>query len=1217
MGEHRVIPQEAVDMLQSDPSMANTFDGVWGEGASKRVLGGTSGDQADLSQSQIEKDQTLAGKVWDSTVGAVVYGAQEAVNETFNSVGDLTAYGNEKFTELTGIEDIYLGFYEGEDGGFEVGFRSREEVEAAGEEVFDPGNINLELKDQPTTLTGNLVGGVSQFVVGMYGFGKITKLKGIKGAFVNGALADALVFNPKDQNITAMVESFGVDTGTFGDLMATNPDDPNWQNRLRNAAEGAAIGGLVEMIGYAVRAKKLKNAGRLGESADATASAVRASREVEKEIAGEVENLKLNAMESVNTGNALDDIKLADMSANTGPRSVKPDASSDPTVTPRNDPDQGQLDLGISKEPESVTYWDSKNAIRLTPNELEKIRMYSALAKDVDPAKLAKGLAITRPGSIKKWEDQLANIAATRDAISEVWKRTPGNSVERWSATKAKAGTAIRELAQLTGENPEEVIKRFNAGFAKKEDLAAEIVARSSYVKAIMRETDEMSEAIAKGEFDKRRWPGYNDLEHLKLDYQYKMSLAAATARENNAARASVGRALNAMKIDKSGDATLKRMMSDPAFQGNIEAMAKSHAVARTTGEPVLSSVDKALSSAGDFLHRVNTYRINALLSGPGTQEVNFVSNLLNTVAIPTQQLIGGAISRDARQMRHAVRTFRGMVASIPDGIEAALRAWDMEDAVLDPWNQKLEFDAVGSQNPITGIKGADVTMRLPSRLLLTMDEFFKQSAYRGRVLADADEMAMKAGLKGAEKAKFMKGYFADSFGVNGEAIRGDAKLQSQRMTFTEALEPGSFGASIQSLAAKYPLARFVAPFVRTPVNILSTAYQHVPVLGQLSRRYRDDIAAGGTRRAQARGKQAIGTMLVMYSMTEVSQGNITGSGPSDPRLRSVWLKNNRPYSVRIEQEDGSVRWVSYARFEPMSQLLAITADVAEITQNKYGENEARGMGGVVGAILMATAENSVNKTFTQGIHEFMKILSDNDPGARERALNSMIASFVPNVANQTNGDMAYREARTLLDNLWVRGPDYEAIDPKRDVLGEVVYRPLPKYDPLSLMVKDAVEVDPVMEELARIGQQAQTMMGQPSKMISAPQEPGGRLDLSKVPYEEGQSLYDAWLERTGTIKLGGKTLREAIKHQMGLRSYKRLLDGAEGMTEGTKVGVIGDLISSYRKAARNDIPEMVEIRREAKMGKRDLLIEHRGNINDSLFPKSTEDIERSLFEFE
>lgn len=1203
MSEIREIPEEAISGLKKNPQFATQFNEVWGPGAAESVLGSTRADPSVVNKSTPtdgpERDLTLGGKVFDASVKAVAYGAQESANETVDTFESFNTWFGQKMDQI-GLPS-YLGVYENEDGETEFGFRYYRDVVEAGDDFafFGKGDVKddgfeINLIDRPQTTTGQIVGGISQFVTGYGAVGRLTKLTGVTGAFVKGGVVDFGMFEPTDKNITGLVESYGVDLGEFGDLMATDPEDPEWMNRLRNMTEGVAAGGVVEMIAYGFRAKALAKKGNLEAAADASASATRALKEVEKELAKAAKEVNDDALKTIDVANIFDTIPIAKGADGKAAIRTLDDADT-ATAAPVRDPDQLELDLGDATPAPKPDLTEGR-ARWLTRQEVESVRYYARLADGVLPKELAKGLSIVSPNQVKAWEDVLPQMASIREVFNDEFMKTPGSAKERWATTKMKAAKQLRELAALTGEDPNEVIKRFAGGFAKKEDLAAEVIARNAYVKSLLAKTDEMAEAISKGEFDSSKWKGYKDLNQLKMDYNKRMSLASAVVRENQATRASVGRALNAMKIDKSDDAVLKRVMDDPNLMGDIEAMANAHAMAKQNGEPVISALEKAASGFRQTLDIINNYRINALLSGPGTQEVNFVSNLINAFAIPTQQFIGGLTTFDASMMLNAVKTVQGMVATAYDSTDVALKALYNAEGILDPQNAKIE-EALADKFAKTAV---GQVMNTPSRLLLGMDEFFKQSAYRGRIFADASEIARKRGLKGKDKTDFIQGYIKNSFDETGKATRGEALLQAQRTTFTEQLHKGGLGAKLQTLAAGHPTIRFVVPFVRTPINILSTALQHVPVAGALSRRWREDFAFGGARRAQAIGKMVIGSALVTMAASHVAQGNITGSGPADPRIRKVWLKNNRPYSVRIEQEDGSVRWISYARYEPMGQLLALTADYAEIMNNKYQENASRN---IPMAILMATAENSINKTFTQGIHEFMSILNDPSPYKRERALNNMLASFVPNALNQMNGDDAYREARTLMDAVWSRTGNFEKVDPKRNVLGEVVYRPLPKVDPLAVIYKDEVEIDPVMKQITDMAILNQTVAGQPNRTIAAPQEPSGKIDLSEVPYSENQSLYDAWLERTGTIKIGGLNLRERLEKVIESHWYKDAPPGAVGVSnKDTKGGILKGVIQDYRKAAKADIPELVDLLAAAERGEARVLMDqvrkNRGNTD-------------------
>lgn len=1209
MSDPQVIPETSIERLRNNPSLSAQFDQVYGVGAAASVLGDRYSDRErndpieDRDPNMPQHEHTIAGKIMDSTLGAVAYGAQEAVNETIDTIDWL----DEKIFGLPGLRNVPRYVRPKEGGGFEM--ISQETLLERGQTV-DIDQIEIALKDRPTTLVGQVVAGVSQFAIGFFATRRVTGIKGVLGAFVNGAIVDAAMFEPTDQNVTALLESVGVNTGAFGELMATDPDDPEWQNRLRNAGEGALAGAVVEMVFYAARARKLRASGRVDEAADAAASAARAEQTVQAELRAAAEAVVEDAEITLKQAEEIfGDLQFARNEDGTL-RIVDPNATK---VDPKT---AGAKLEGLTEGSPRGEALGTRSRW-LAPSEVEQVRLNTALAKTADPRTQFDTLSIKSINSARRWEDVMPTIQAIKAAVKRQWESTPGAGTETFMATAGKATKAAREMAVLLGEDVDAVIKRFEGGLGDKGDMAAELVARSMLIKSLLHRTDAMANAIAKGEFDPNRWPGYKNLAQLKLEYSRNVSIATALAKENDATRSSVARALNAMKLERRGSKELERILSQGGMEGSIDSMAKAHISLRQAekadGKPgaLLKTLQETASIARQTVDAVNFYRINALLSGPGTQEVNFVSNLINMIALPTQQIVGGALTLSPRMIKDGLRVMQGMVASSFDAIDASLAVWARNEEVLDPFQGKID-DAV-LYEAMKNSKAGKV-VGLPTRLLMSMDEFFKQSAYRGRIFADATAQAKELGLKGQAKVDHIKRYIADSFDDTGMATRDEALLMARRTTFTEPLEKGTFGAMIQHMAVKYPFARFIVPFVRTPLNIFSTALQHMPVAGLAARRLREDLAAGGYRRAQALGKQAIGFSLITMAIAEVSKGTITGSGPADPRIRNVWLKNNRPYSVRIDQPDGSVRWVSYARYEPMAQLFAIAADWAEIYNDKYNENQQRSSTNIAMALFMATMENSVNKTFTQGVYDFMKILSDPDVGSRERALNSMLASFRPNLMNQMNGDPIYREARTLTDAWRSRGSNYELVDPKRNVLGEVIYRPMPKVDPLSLAYRDVQDIDPVMEEITRLALINQTVAGNPNRTVNSPE---GRVDLSEIKLEGNQSLYDAWVERTGTIEINGKTLRERLEETINSPRYLRAPDGYVGSTRGTKSSIVKGIISDYREAAKNDIPELVEILENSKRGEAQLLRKQaQENRQRQLLPTRTiQEEERRLLE--
>lgn len=1160
MSDVPAIPQANIDMLKENPEMnRSVFDRLYGQGAADRVLGGTQrvNPNRKPSPDDVEEDnESWVGWAYGESLGAVTYGVQEAVNET------LKAY--ESFDEWiygTVLKDVPARFVVNFDnnGEFTWDFMTHKEASDSGASNFLLGEIGkkrdaleLDIVDAPETLVGSGVAGISQFITGIIGVGKITKLKGIYGALVNGAIADALVFNPNDANISKMVSDFGVDTGAFGELMATDPDDPEWQNRLRNAGEGTMIGGLVEGIAYGVRAIKLRNQGRYEEAEAADKAAIEASRKVEAELVKEGKALSDDIGQTLSFRDRMKDVKA---------QHILKDALDDAGVP--------------TKEKVEITTVPPEQARRLTPDEIGLIREVAgikSLARNNNPKitpNLAEGLGITRKGAIKAWEDVLPYMAAIRQVIKTDWDQAAGTKASA-EFSKLQAAKAAREMAELTGENPDELYARFKGGLGDTQEMHIEIAARGLVTKALLQRVNKMEDYIASGKWNDKDWKGYKTRADLIEDYENAITLAAALIKEYSATRSAAGRTLQATKNTDTEGVNFAQIEE---MRGNVEMFAKQRAADRARGtKRSLEETKREVSKVRQWLDKINAYRVNALLSGPGTQEVNLISTMLNTIKIPTEQVVGGAMKGDARIMMHGIRTMRGMIASSFDAIAMMKQAWDESDAVLDTIN-KVEDDA-----------RAEIwkPLQMPSRMLLAMDELFKQSAYRGRVIADALEAADTALLKGKDRDEFVRGYLADSFDEAGKATREGALLQAQRSTFTQPLEQGSWGRWVQDSAARYPLVRFVAPFVRTPINILSEATQMMPVLNRISRRRKDDLAAGGLRAAQSNGKLAVGYALSITAVTLAADDRITGSGPKDPRLRKAWIEaGNRPYSLKFEKDDGTTEWVSFARYEPASQIMSIVADWVEIYRDEYEENEAAGLRGVVGGLLQSFAENSVNKTFTQGIHDFFTLVAGNDPNRANNAINQMAASFVPNFLNQTNGDMAFRETRTLMDTIMSRTPSYGKVDPKRNMLGEVMFRQNPKYDPLSIMSVDVQPNDPVSKEIWEVAKGAQTVGGLPSRfMDDVPGEPGGRLDLSKIPYAEGQSLYDRFVELTGTVKINGRTMREELDRLFKTQQYQNMMPGTDGMNKGTRAYAIGKVVSAYRKQAKSELPELRELER-------------------------------------
>lgn len=1184
MSDYSVIPQEAIDSLLANPEKAGGFDSVFGKGRAVEVLA----SRTPLPEPKVTQEPELSflGKVWDATGRAVGYGVQEAFNETVDTFESADIWMSQKADELGIPSRIQILDKEGNwDPQLKFYHESLDDTDSLfGGSVGTKGDaVEVGVVSAPQTVTGQVVSVGVQFGVGVVGSGKFTKLAGMRGAFVNGAIADAIVFDPKDANITAMLEQYGVDTGAFGDVMATDPDDPEFINRLRNVAEGALAGGIVEAIGWGVRARKARLAGNADEAAELTIKQEEALKVLDDAIKEAGNDA---AKESLDTLELAKEIFDEDIAKTADDATLRSDAEG-----------QIEMDLGDTPtvRPGGATDTAPKR-IFLTPERVERIRLQSSLAKGANVAEKQADLSFRSLDTVNDFDEVLDDIAGVQAVLADEFTNIKGGDTQRWVTVKAQAAHRLRQLAEMAGKEPEELIKTFQtADLGDPAKLAAEIHARSRVIltaeQDLQRIAKVIADALSNKPYSLDEFPGVENLDQLRLMFNQRREVAANLLAGQDALRSNVARAMNAMKISVKGDKNLREMLKDPSMFKDVDEAAKAVADPANASKSPTRVIDDTLKHIHGYMDKINTFRINALLSGPGTQEVNFISNVVQSFVLPMEQALGGMVRGDARMTQHALRQLQGATLGMFDSVKTALSAGWYDDAILDPFSAKIEDEALRKASSRGG-----KAVTLPSRALMTQDEFFKQSQYRGRVFADAHAEAAEKGLKGVEKDDFIKNYIKESYDETGAALRGDALLQARRATFTEPLDPG-LASMIQKAAIDYPMIRLFVPFVRTPINILSQTFQHFPVIGQVSKRYRADIAAGGVRAAQARGKQVVGTGLVAMAGWAAAQGMITGSGPQDPRIRKVWLKNNQPYAFRIVQEDGSVRWVSYARLEPLSNVFSITADAVEIMGDKYNEAEKTN---IIQALTMAVMENTVNKTFTQGIYDAMSLFVGR-PHEQEAAIRNFAASFVPNILNQTNGDDALREARNMTDAVMARTGLYNQVDPKRNVLGEPIIRALPKYNPLGIGHADLRETDRVLEEITRVGILNQTVAGNPSKRVAGP----NRIDLTSVPYSESQTLYDRWLELTGEVKIGGKNLREKLEETIESTSYRHAPDGYMGNASGTKGAIIRKIIEAYRKKAKGELPELLEIIKSERRGGATIL---KGQVqsNRELFPTTS-----------
>src|SRR3990167_6609273 len=531
-----------------------------------------------------------------------------------------------------------------------------------------------------------------------------------------------------------------------------------------------------------------------------------------------------------------------------------------------------------------------------------------------------------------------------------------------------------------------------------------------------------------------------------------EIAMTAMTMTTNTVgSQREIARALSAMRIYSRTLTPAERAAVELTKRGRFsreigealseippENFEKAHEIFRTALKPKWSD-------------RAYELWIQGLLSSPMTHGVNSVSNIVTQGVSMAERPVAAGLEALRKGGDREVffseigADFAGLIRSIPSGLRAARMALEGKA----PLRSKFEHPRALPET-VGGIP-------LPTTALSASDEFFKAiasgrelhtQAYRkarlsgkGRVEAFGEMDRMLSGIvkdknildsmrRAAEQDKNMAmlGGERDPIGD----IVGKALKAGEVQTFTNELGPG--GKAVLSLKEQLTGVRWLIPFVQAPVNIAKYGWKRTP-FGLAKSGY--DLMRGKAVSSEDLAANVMGSLISLGIAWQAKEGNVTGSGPSDPgRRQQCRAAGNLPYSVKAGD-----RWVSYQRLEPLSTVFGVAADMAEATSPDEQQRLLR-------KVQNAVAQNLTNKTFLQGVENFFQVVSDPERYG-ESALKSWVGSAIPAVAGATARaiDPTLREVHVdkpsdLLDVLAARIPGLsETLPPRYDTTGRPAQR--------------------------------------------------------------------------------------------------------------------------------------------------------------------------------
>jgi hypothetical protein len=1065
------------------------------------------------------------------------------------------------------------------------------------------------------TATGNVITGITQFLVGYAAGGKLLKSVGLSGklgtigeAALKGMFSDAFAFDPAQERLSNLIQTVPALQNPVTDFLSAKPDDSEAFGRFKAAMEGLGLGAATTAV---------------------FATALRGTKYL-RELKAEAPPPELKPDMVAPLGDMAVEAPLV---TKVTPKQAERMMAQAEKATAKAGADQ----LRPSTEAETIAGAATKIRGEIYTGKthaeaIEKFTKKTGMSEDDAFALVDKGEAVdgfVTSGGLFVGRDEAAKIAKARDQINqdspfvrkfpnaplvaENLKDIPGSKPSGASAGKNAQGDevyfnfarvdspedvkalmgetqklfkgdiekaqrgvqsfeATKALADDMGMTVEELLNRPRAeGGARTPFTAEEALAARRLYTASSTKLMELAERAA--------GPNAGDVD--MFNFRKMMATHYAIQQEVIGARTETARALASWRIPAgSGAEQLKAIQDTLQMAGgaaNAKEMAKRLAILKANGasaKDIAKFVRKGVFGKG--VDAVREVWINGLLSSPTTHIVNTSSNMLVAMQSIYERGAARAISTatgsDAVVHGEAMAMGWAFLEAQKDAFRLAWKAvktgetTDLLGKVEMNYPRALSAEAMGMRQTGAG-RAVDMiggVMRTPSRLLGAEDQYFKTIGYRMELRAQAVRQATGEGLKGEAFARRITDLIENP-PENLRIASVDAALYN---TFTN--QTGKFGQAIQNLrnagGAANPMW-LVLPFIKTPVNIARYAFERTP-MAPLVGQWRADIAAGGARRDLALARAASGTAIMGIAMAWKQDGTVSGAGPSDPGERAAVMRQGwQPYSVKVGD-----KWYSYNRADPFGMTMGFAADIEDaLARGEMAPEDVDEWQEVMAAGIAAVAEVTTSKTFLRGFSQFNEVIAD-PKRYSSKYVSDMMASFIPFTSLvgtvERIADPTMREATNPLEAIQAKIPGLAArMAPVRDLWGQERKRDSgygAAYDALSPIAASKIKDSPIDAELERLRYF-------PDRIKWKTSINGVPVNLKDFPqvYSEYQRLagnaakHPAW-------GLGAKDFLDQVvtgTHAMS-PVYKIYSDGEEG----GKAAFIRSTIQEYRKLAADKI---------------------------------------------
>ena len=700
-----------------------------------------------------------------------------------------------------------------------------------------------------------------------------------------------------------------------------------------------------------------------------------------------------------------------------------------------------------------------------------------------------EGMDVNDP---KSYEQMLSNLRANNEELFEFMRRKKKLTIQDMMELAEKKGlknimTKILTLDKGTPLPAEDVV----GGLLIIKRLIEEIRYGHDQLKAIP-DTDSVNFAMPQLAEERRL-----KAKRLQVLAGQLNSISAHLSASVTESARSLAVLSNATKIFENNLTKITRQ-ADALFNEADPRLIDMHVVALTNLD--LDQKVSYLTKMTRFTkNAVQELYINSLLSAGTTHAVNIGGNIAMQIVRLAERGIAGGIGEARMQMSKLVgkekergfdymdrayvaEMFTGFIGDIhglKDAFTLSGRALLQGEASDLASKLDINAPAIGSTNSIpevlkdiskmssmgdfwhSVINIMGIAGRLPGRALLTEDEFFKGIIRRKSIYQEATRRGMalwhqlskqvgkdgKALLTREEIFTKVKEQVSNDLANPSQEILDIATEMAQKETFQGPTRPpfSHLSTGFNNFFGKMLLT----PFYKTPSNVFSEigdrSINPAPLIQAV-------LKGEGREFDEAMSKLIMGWGIMLYGASFVAghYGDdivITGAGPTNKRVQRIIGKGAEvpKASIGVKQEDGSYKWTSFSRMDPLSMLLVMSADMhnynnfvdpgtlqsPETFWGEVAEPFEDGSSKMINALWLAISQHSTDLPFLQGIAELqnfaVKPWEDGEKWGER--VNTFVAKRFGSIASNIQGQAETfatlgigNVARSYLEENW---PEY------------------------------------------------------------------------------------------------------------------------------------------------------------------------------------------------